>query len=277
MEFYARCLLFTPANKPERFEKAKELGADGVIIDLEDAIALEGKDEAREIVINHLKSMQHDKNFLQCVRINSLRTAAGLKDILALKDSGHMPDLIMLPKTESAHEIQILNELLSPNNVPLIPLIETAKGLFNAAEIAREQQVTALLFGGADFSADLGAKLEWAPMESFRAQLSMAAAQAGVAVIDVPYLHLNDFDDSGVITETEKVKAMGYTCKTSIHPKHIAPILSVFNPSEEEVARAKRIVAAFDAAKGNACQIDGKMIDIPVVRSAQRILKLAKQ
>lgn len=274
--FLARCLLFTPANHPERFEKAKELHADGVIIDLEDAISLENKDSARKQAISYLQERPHSKNFIECLRINSIRTRAGLKDLSALCDSNMRPDMLVLPKSESAHEIEIINEILSPNTIPIIPLIETAKGLSQAHKIAQCEKVVGLIFGGADFAADIGATMDWDPLYSARAQIVQAAAHGDIAAIDVPYLHLHDPDDSNVIAETQKVKAMGFTCKLSIHPKHIKPIIDTLSPGKEEVEKAKAIVSAYEAAHGNACEFKGKMIDVPVYRSAKRVLALSE-
>lgn len=274
--FSARCLLFTPANRPERFDKAKELGADGIVIDLEDAIALPEKDAARDIVKNYLKNKKSDPHFITAVRINSIRTHAGLKDISMLCDENIRPDMLVLPKSESAAEIEIINELLSPHLIPLIPLIESAKGLFEAQKIALGKNVVALVFGGADFAADIGAIMTWEPLYAARAQVVFAAAGAGISAIDVPYLHLHDPDDSGVIAETKAVKDMGFTAKFAIHPKHIKPIIDTFSPTKEEVERASAIVAAYENAKGNACEYNGKMIDVPVYRSAKRILTLSQ-
>ncbi|MCX7125187.1 MAG: CoA ester lyase [Gammaproteobacteria bacterium] len=271
-----RCLLFTPANHPERFEKAKTLGADGLIIDLEDAISLPEKDNARKTAIDYLKTRAQTPGFVQCLRVNSVRTRAGLKDLSALCDQNVRPDILLLPKVESAAEIEIINELLAPNTIPLLPLIESAKGLYHAHEIALVENVVGLVFGGADFAADLGATMAWESLYSARAQIVQAAAHAGIAAIDVPYLNLHDADDSGVINEAKAVKAMGFTCKIAIHPKHIKPINETFTPSNEENEKAKAIVAAYEAAHGNACEYNGKMIDVPVYRSALRILALSK-
>lgn len=272
--FLARCLLFTPANRPERFEKAKELHADGLIIDLEDAISLQEKDSAREQAISYLQGRTPSGRFIECLRINSIRTRAGLKDLSALCDANVRPDMLVLPKSESAHEIEIINEILAPNTIPVLPLIETAKGLAQAHNIAKADNVVGLIFGGADFAADIGATMDWEPLYSARAQIVQAAAHSGVAAIDVPYLHLQDPDDSNLIAETQKVKAMGFTCKLSIHPKHIVPIMNTLSPSKEETEKAKAIVAAYEGAHGNACELNGKMIDVPVYRSAKRILSL---
>lgn len=272
----ARCLLFTPANHPDRFEKAKTLGSDGLIIDLEDAIALSEKDHAREIAIDYLKKRVKSSCFVECLRINSIRTPAGLKDLSALCDQLVQPDILVLPKVESAAEIDIINELLKPNTIPLLPLIESAKGLYHAHEIALAKNVIGLVFGGADFAADLGATMAWESLYSARAQIVQAAAHAGIAAIDVPYLNLHDVDDSSVINEAKAVKAMGFTCKIAIHPKHIKPIIETFTPDHEAVEKAKAIIAAYDAAHGNACEYHGKMIDLPVYHSARRILALSK-
>ena len=271
-----RCLLFTPANHPERFEKAKTLGADGLIIDLEDAISLAEKESARKTAVDYLKTRTQTPGFVQCLRINSIRTRAGLKDVSALCDQNTRPDILVLPKVESAAEIEIINELLAPNTISLLPLIESAKGLYHAHEIALVKNVVGLVFGGADFAADLGAIMAWEPLYSARAQIVQAAAHAGIAALYVPYLNLHDADDIGVINESRAVKAMGFTCKLSIHPKHIKPIIETFSPNKEEIEKAKAIVAAFDAAHGNACEYNGKMIDVPVYRSALRVLALSK-
>lgn len=274
--FLARCMLFTPANRPERFEKAKELGADGIIIDLEDSISLLDKNDARKQVLGYLKIRKYDSQFFQCLRINSIRTQAGLKDLSMLCDENVRPDVLVLPKVENAHEIDIINELLFPKTIPIIPLIESAKGLYQSHKIALAKNVIGLVFGGADFAADLGATMDWEAMYSARAQIVQAAAEAGITPIDVPYLQLHDLDDTGVIAETTAVKALGFTCKLAIHPKHIKPIINTFSATPEEVKKAKSIVDAYEAAQGNACEFNGKMIDVPVYRSARRILTLSE-
>jgi len=114
-------------------------------------------------------------------------------------------------------------------------------------------------------------------MQSYRAEISKAAAAVGIATIDAPYLDLKDQDDTKLIRETQRAKDLGFTCLACIHPKHIPGILKGFNPTENEIEKARTIVNAFNKAKGNACEANGKMIDIPLVRPAQRILKLAEK
>jgi len=270
-------LLFTPANKPERFEKAKTVGADGIVIDLEDSVTLADKDQARETIIEYLKNYKKDNNFIHCLRINSLKTPAGIKDLAALIENNVFPDAIMLPKSEYAAEFTILDSLLAPHKIPYLALIETAKGLYNAEEIAASSEnIQALVFGGADLAADLRSKFSWDALYTGRCIIVRAAATNELAAFDVPYLNLKDPDDTGVIEETQKIKDLGFTGKLSIHPKHIAPINKTFSPTEEEFQRAKKIVEIYESSGGNACEIDGKMIDVPVYKSAKRIVSLKR-
>lgn len=272
-----RCMLFTPGNKPERFEKAKDIGADGIIIDLEDAISLADKSSARKTVLDYLKQNGKPlKNFILSVRINSVKTRAGIHDLAALIDEDLRPEVLVLPKVENKWEIEIINQVLAPKTVPILALIETAIGLYNANEIARSKNVSGLVFGGADLAADLGAVMEWDSIVHAREVIIQAAASAGISAIDVPYLNIHDETDDQLIEETTRVKKMGYTGKLSIHPKHVAPIIKTFSPSSEEIDRAQQIVDIYDAAKGNACELNGKMIDVPVYKSAERVIRLSQ-
>ncbi len=271
-----RTMLFTPANRPERFAKAKQAGADGLVIDLEDAIPLADKAAAREIAFDYLKTHPLNSDFLVTLRINSIKTAAGLNDLLALINSEIHIDALVLPKVEHAQEIILYQTHLAQMNVPFIALIETARGLYNAVEIANSSKnVRALVFGGGDLAADLGAALEWEPMLMARSLVVQAAASAGIVAIDVPYLKLNGLDDAELINETKKVKALGYTGKFAIHPSHLQTIIDTFTPSADEIKQAKRVVALYEKSGGEACEIDGKMIDVPIYRSAKRIVELA--
>ncbi len=272
-----RCLLFTPGNRPERFGKAKEIGADGIIIDLEDAISLAEKSSARQIVLDYLKKFTPaQKDFITAVRINSIKTRDGIDDLSALVNNDVRPDVLMLPKTEDKYEINILNQVLAPKTVPIFALIESANGLYSANEIASCKNVAGLAFGGADLAADLGATMDWEAIVHARAVIIQAAASAGISAIDVPYLNIHDKTDDQLIEETTRVKKMGYTGKLSIHPKHVMPIIKTFSPSSEEIKRAQQIVNIFEAAKGNASELNGKMIDVPVYKSAKHVIRLSQ-
>lgn len=271
-----RTMLFTPANQPQRFAKAQAVGADGLIIDLENAVAFADKAQARATAIDYLKHYQTQAQFIVALRINSIKTIEGLHDLIALLDSQTVPDALMLPKVESAQEIAIYDELLSALNLPYLVLIETASGLQHAAEIAAaSDNVRALIFGGGDLAADLGCELAWEPLLMARSTVVEAAATVGIAALDVPYLKLNDNDADALIAETKRIKALGYTGKLTIHPDHVKAVLDTFMPTPNELSRAKHIVEAYERAGGRACEIDGNMIDLPLYRAAKRIVDLA--
>ena len=274
-----RSLLFVPGNRPERFAKAAAGGADGIIIDLEDAVGPPDKDVARAEVTAWLRT-RHGvlrPGVLACVRINSVFTEFGLKDMLALVEAtraGHAPDVVVLPKVESAIEVQLAARHLKPaSGAPpvLVALIESGAGLKAAVEIARAAPTLgALAFGGADLAADLRATLAWEPMLAHRSRLVQAAAMAGIGAIDVPWLDIAD--EAGLATECARVRAMGFTGKLAIHPRQVEPVNTAFTPTAEEIEHARGVLAAFEAAAGGVCTYRGKMIDEPVVAGARRTL-----
>jgi citrate lyase beta subunit len=271
-----RAWLFCPGTRPERFAKAVATGADAVIVDLEDAVPAAQKAAAREHAVSWLTA-ERTADAARCLRVNALRTAAGLRDVLALVDAGAAPDHLVVPKAESADELALLDTVLTGlcTHTRLLPLIETARGLDAAAALAAAPRVSGLALGGADLAADLGAEMSWEPLLWARARLVQAAATAGVAVVDVPHLALADA--ASLRDETERVRRLGFTGKLAIHPDQVAPIQAVFTPSAAEVERARRIVAAADAADGGVAVVDGRMVDAPVVRAAARIVALASR
>jgi len=267
-----RALLFTPANRPERFPKALAVGADGAVLDLEDGVGLPAKEAARRAALDFFAAPPAAPDgFVWALRLNHVTTPDGLRDLLALRDAPALPKVVMLPKTESVTEVEIaVRHLGAPR---IIALLESGRGLAAAEAIAAHPSVDALGFGGADLAADLGATMGWEQMLFARSRIVQAAATAGISAFDVPFLDIHDTD--GLRKETEASKALGYSCKLAIHPAQIAVIDAVFTPAPDQLATARRIVAAFDAAKGGACQVDGQMVDVPVVKSAQRTVALA--
>lgn len=261
----ARTILFVPGHRPDRFGKALATGADAVVIDLEDAVPPAEKPAARAAV---LARPTPPPGVALGVRINMLGSALGIADLAALL-GGTPPDFIMLPKVESAAELRIVHRALGGAS-RLIPQIETAEGLAEAGAIAREEGCAALAFGGADLAADLGCALAWEPMLAHRAALVAAAARGRVALFDVPYLALDD--EAGLIEETRRVQALGYTGKLAIHPRQVGPIQGVFTPPPEQVDWARRVIAAIEAAAGGVCVVDGRMVDAPVAQAARRVL-----
>jgi len=210
-------LLFVPGSRPERFAKAMASGADCVCIDLEDAVASEDKQVARA---SALAQIAQDPRF--AVRINGLRTLAGLQDLSALAEAAERPAALLLPMVEDAAEVAIAGAVLGDRAVPIVPLIETVRGLDNAVQIASEPAVAALMFGGADFAAQLGVALAWEPLLLARSRLVLACAATGKQVIDVPYIALDDA--AGLAAECERAKALGMAGKAAIHPAQIDTI-----------------------------------------------------
>lgn len=261
-----RCLLFTPGNRPERFAKAMQSGADGVVLDLEDAVPPDEKDRARKAVLEFVDLV----GGAVAVRINALSTREGLKDLLALAEREVRPELVLLPKAEEPSEIALIAAHLPGS---LMALIESAKGLQNADAIAQAHpKLVALGFGGADLAANLGSEFAFEPLLWGRSRVVQAAALANLAALDVPFLNLGDAE--GLESECRRVKALGYTGKFAIHPKQVATIMGAFRPDLQAVAKARRMVEAFEAARGGVVSVDGKMVDLPLYRSAQRILEM---
>lgn len=254
-----RSLLFVPGSRPDRFDKAANAGADAVCIDLEDAVPPDGKDAAREVAVAALDG-------LFGLRINAVGTAEGAADLDAL--AAVKPVFVMIPKVASAADVAAVRV---KTDAPLWPIVESAGGLHAAWEIAGAPGVVGVLFGGADYAADLGCTMEWEPLFHARSVLAAACARAGVELLDVP--HLDIADEVDLSASTRRIKAMGFTGRACIHPSQICPVHAVFTPTEVEIARARRILEAFKAAGGGAALLDGKLIEKPVIRAAMRTLE----
>ncbi len=259
--------LFVPANHPERYEKAASSGADLICIDLEDSVPADQKDSARDDVLKALTTLERTKT---AVRINGLKTRAGLSDLLALAASDHVPSMVFLPMIESAAEVGIAQAILGDRVDGLVPLIETVKGLRAGDEIASSKGVAAMMFGGGDFSAELGTKLEWEPLLAARSAFIMCCASAQTMAIDVPYIDMSNQD--GLAEESRRAKTLGFHAKAAIHPKQLAAIQSAMRPSDAEIAEAKEAIASYDAAGGKAISHNGKMLEAPVMKRYRRLV-----
>ena len=272
-----RSLLFVPALRPDRFYKALESGADIVCVDMEDATPRDRKDEGRALALPLFKNITHP-NVEWMARINSLSTADGLKDLTAIIDSDAPPPSIMVPKVRSAEEIQLLDQLLigRAGAIRYCIIIETNQGLERVMDIARASpRIDSMIMGGVDLSADLRCAKEWEPLLYARSRIVHAAASAGIDLLDVPFLNLDD--EAGLREETIRAAKLGSTGKASIHPKQIAIINEVFSPSAEVIAKAKKVCAAFENEKSGLVVIDGELIELPVVRTSYRILAIAER
>ena len=278
---HACTFLFTPGNAPQRFEKGLHSRADGVVLDLEDAVAVQDKDLARQQVfdwlVTHRHSLAGENRAMVAVRLNPMGSAFFPADEAALLNalrSGHGPDGVMMPKVESASEMAKMLERWGAQceRLPwVMALIETARGLEHVTAIAQAHpRVVALGFGAADLAADLGCEMSWEPMLYPRSRMVQAAALARLALFDVPYLDIRN--PEGLAAETRRVQALGFTGKLAIHPDQVPVIVQALLPTAQQVQDAHAIVAAAQAHPQGVCVLNGRMIDEPVVQSARRVI-----
>ncbi|MBR5569565.1 MAG: CoA ester lyase [Oscillospiraceae bacterium] len=281
-----RSMLFLPGNNPNMLINGNCLGSDAIIFDLEDAVAPDQKDAARILVRNTMKYM----DFRGCeiiVRINSIDTPYWKQDLDEIMP--HRPGLILVPKTCSAADVleadaymtQVEEKLgMEKNTVGLMPLIETALGVENAFSIASAtKRVKALFLGAEDLTADLQCKRtkESREIEYARTRLVVAARAAGVDVYDTPFTDVND--DEGIQVDAALAKALGFTGKASISPRHVEVINAVFSPTQKEVDYAYEVLEAIALAKEQgkgAISLYGKMIDAPIVNRAKQTIAMAE-
>ena len=264
-------MLFTPATKSDRFARAADVHADGLIIDLEDAVAPSSKEEARVAALRYLEEIP-DEHLPCALRINSPDTRFGLDDLQALLISSASPDYLILPKCNSSALIGLIGNLLrhAKRTTQIIALIESAKAVRALDEIVSGTiKPAALLFGAADMAADLGAETAWEPLLWVRSRIIQAAATE-VPVFDSPYFDIADVN--GLKRETEASAHLGFHGKCAIHPAQIATINQVLTPTEEEVAKARQVLVVNKQGVGS---VDGKMVDEAIARKARLILERA--
>lgn len=273
-----RSFIFSPGLRPEMFPKALACGTDIVCVELEDGIAPKDKDEARKSALSLFEQPQADDGVERIVRINCLREAFGLADVQAILSTETPPPALMLPKVRTPEEIVWLDDLLTErgHDTRLHIIIETNHGLEAAFDIAHcSNRIDALFFGGVDMAAELRCDNQWESLLYARSRVVHAAASAGLDVIDVPYLDLEDPD--GMKIAAQQAKALGFSGKGAIHPKQIAALNEVFTPTEDEIARAQHITTTFEQADTGLVVIDGKLIEKPVLRDMYRVLAIAER
>lgn len=271
-----RSFIFTPGLKPEMFPKALASGADMVCIELEDGIAPKDKEEARIKALKLFEVAQADDGVERILRINSMRERFGIEDVLAILATDTPPPSLMMPKVQSPDEIIMLDQLLTErgHKTRLHVIIETNAGLEAAYEIANcSSRIEAMFFGGVDMAAELRCENNWQQLIYARSRVVHAAASAGLDVIDVPYLNLQDLE--GMCHEAKKAKDLGFAGKGSVHPKQIAALNDIFTPSKDNITRARRVIKTFEDADTGLVVIDGKLIEKPVMREMYRIVAIA--
>ena len=280
-----RSLLFAPGNHARRVEKALTLAADGVILDLEDAVAVSEKAAARPAVTAAFGKPRAGKLY---VRVNALPTEWCYGDIVAIVQQGL--DGIILPKVEHAHELRTTDWLirnlerergLAPGRIDLIPIVETALGISHLSEICRSGTRTKrLAFGAGDFTSDMG--MMWTRSEAellpHRAACVLESRAAGMEPpMDTVWADLRDAE--GFIASARHASGLGFQGKMCIHPDQIDPANAAFTPDAAALAQAHRILTAFEKAEAEglaSIQLDGQFIDYPIVQRARQVVEAAR-
>lgn len=262
-----RSYLFVPGNRPERFAKACESGADAVIIDLEDAVTPDEKPLARETVASWLSA---DNPVY--VRVNAADTEWFQDDVAAIQRPGVAG--VVLPKAEGKEQVALLASRL-PSHVRIVPLAETALGVWNALELASAPRVERLVFGSIDFQLDTGIAGDDEELLYARSRLVLASRIAGVLPpLDGVTTALEN--DDILAADVLRARRLGFGGKMCIHPKQVRAVNCGFLPSEQEVAWAKTIMEAIGSMGEGALRLDGKMVDRPVIEKARKIMELAR-
>ncbi|WP_300709826.1 CoA ester lyase [Limnohabitans sp.] len=266
----ARSFLFVPGNRPERFAKALDSGADAVIIDLEDAVPLDAKDAARAALAAAWAGFAAGQRARLLVRVNPAGTPWHEADLAAL---GHLPGLgaVMLPKAENPQQLE---HAFMASGVPVLPLIESAEGVGQMDAIARAQGVLRLGLGHIDLQADLRIicgpdEAELAPI---RLAMVVASRRAGLPA-PVDGVTTATTDAQVLAQDAQRSRRFGFGAKLCIHPAQVAGVHQALAPTEAECAWAERVLAAEVEARGGAFSVDGKMVDPPVLLLARQILQ----
>jgi citrate lyase subunit beta/citryl-CoA lyase len=263
----ARSWLFVPGNRPDRFDKACNAGADAVILDLEDAVLPEHKPGARETVAGWLSPGRS-----VYVRVNGPDTEWFRDDVTAALRPGLAG--IVFPKAECRDHLELLSRILPPQ-VPVLPLVESARGIWNVMEIATGPGVRRLVFGSDDFRLDANVIGDGEELLYARSRVVLASRVAGLPppVDGVT----TDIDDGDILAEhVLRARRLGFGGKLCIHPRQVDPINRGFLPTAQEIAWARGVVAAAEASGEGAIRLDGKLVDRPVVERARKMLELVR-
>lgn len=283
-----RSLIFVPGSEPRKLAKARVLGADALILDLEDAVAPDRVQEARRLVREFLDTADAGGQE-RTVRVHGTRTPEFFEDVRAIVPG--RPDAILLPKTNTPQDVLLLDGLLAGyegqvglprGHVRLLPIVETALGLVNAFAIAgASPRVDGLILGHADLALTLGVQERMALQGIIfhaRCQLVVAAKAAGREAYDIVYLQIQDLD--GLRAEALEGLRMGFDGKLLVHPSQIGPVHEVYTPTLEQVEFARRVIEGHEAVlrEGRAVfTVDGRMIDLPIVDVERKILQRAQK
>jgi len=285
VEKLRRSMLFMPGNNPSMLQDAAILGADSIILDLEDAVSLTEKDSARILVREALKTIDFSQVEL-VVRVNPMDTEFGPLDVDMI--ARVKPDTLLIPKANE-EQIKIVDTMLDKieaeegylaGSIKIIALIETALGLENVYNVIQaSNRIVGVLLGGEDLTSDLGIERTKEGEEIFYARNKVATACRALKVdsIDTPFTDTNDFE--GLAKDTAKAKSLGLTGKSAINPRQIEIIHSVFSPTEAELKHALKVLEVMQQAEKEGkgvCSLEGKMIDAPVINRARNTVALGR-
>ncbi len=280
-----RALLYMPGDDRHKIEKATTLGVDCICMDMEDGVAMNKKAEARATIAKALRELDFGKSE-KLARINAVGSGLDRDDIQAVLP--YRPDGIVIPKMEELGQIQWASDVIEAaelqngwpvGSIRILVDVETARGILNLSEIASHPRLDALIFGGEDYAASVGAIRTKEAVELLYAREATVAASAayGLQAIDIVAIDFKDLE--ALRRESEFGAQLGFTGKQIIHPAQVRPVQEAFTPSAEAIAHARRIVETFEAsqAKGaGAYALDGKMVDRPLLKNAQKVLDRAR-
>jgi len=281
-----RALLYMPGDDRRKIEKSTTLGVDSICMDMEDGVAANKKAEARAVIAEAMKELDFGKSE-RCIRINQIGSGLEKRDLVAALATN--PDTIVVPKIETAEQVKWVSEhietyelssKLNIGSVRLLIGVETAKGILNLKEIAEaDKRLEAIIFGGEDFAASVSAVRTKDATELLYARQAVVTACAAndLQAIDIVFIDFKDSD--GLRTEAEQGAGFGFSGKQIIHPNQVAPVQEAFTPSDDAIKYAKRIVESFESSQKEgrgAYALDGKMIDMPLLKNAQKVLERAQ-
>jgi citrate lyase beta subunit len=275
-----------PGDDRRKIEKSTTLGVDSVCMDMEDGVAANKKAEARSVIAQAMKELDFGKSE-RCIRINSVGSGIEKYDLAAALATN--PDAIVVPKVETAEQVKWVSEhietyeLSSNKNIGSIRLlvgVETAKGILNLKEIAgADKRLEAVIFGGEDFAASVGAIRTKDGTELLYARQATVTACAAYDLQAIDIVFIDFKDPEGLRAEADQGAGLGFSGKQVIHPNQVSAVQEAFTPSDAAIAYAKRIVESFESSQKEgrgAYALDGKMIDMPLLKNAQKVLDRAK-
>ena len=268
---YCRSLLSTPATAVSRYANSRLSGADIAMVDLEDSVPPQRKEEARRTAAAFFTDPGGPAR--RAVRINTVSEADGLLDLLALRDYPVKPDLVLVPKAETARDIEIVAHALAPTcpDTEFFAVVETPRGLANAVGIAAASpRLRALVFGSADYAFAVGARLTWEALAYARGTVVNSARAAGIEVMDSPYFEAHDVE--GLRREAASARDLGFSGKIAVHPQQIPVINETFSPGPDVLDTARRVVAAGRESGRSATLVDGVMVGAPFFEASQKLI-----